>query len=820
MKKVTGVDINEEGYLILPMIPLRGLTIFPNMVMHFDIGREKSIHALEKAMIKNQHIFLASQKDENTDLPTTEDFYHTGTIARIKQMLKLPGDTIRVLVEGICRGRIQEVTEEVPYFKCLIEEIEEEEITNPSSTSEALMRSVLAAFDEYISAEQKAAPEIYATVATIDDPGRMADMIASHLEIKTEEKQEILECLDPDQRLKKINEILTREIEIMRIEHDISSKVKSQINQNQREYYLREQMRAIQEELGIDEEVEDEIQSWRDQLAALQLPEKTEEKIRKEINRMTKMQPASAESAVIRTYIETILSLPWNISSESVIDLKKAERILNHDHYGLDKVKDRVLEYLAVLRLSNTIKGPILCLVGPPGTGKTSIVKSVARAIGREYVRMSLGGVRDEAEIRGHRRTYIGAIPGRVINAIRDAGTNNPVFLFDEVDKLGADFKGDPSSALLEVLDPEQNKEFTDHYLEVPFDLSKVIFITTANSIETIPAPLLDRMEVIEVMGYTEEEKVEIAAKYLIPKKIEEHGLNKKNVKIPRRTVRDLINYYTRESGVRNLEREIANLCRKVARRTVTEGYDPEKVYRIRPADLERLLGKKRFHYDKIKGETEVGVTTGLAWTVVGGTTLFIETAAVPGTGKLSLTGQMGDVMQESARTGISYIRQIAQHLEIDQDFYKDKDIHIHIPEGAVPKDGPSAGVTMCTAMISTLTGIPVRRDVAMTGEITLTGKVLPVGGIREKVLAAHRAGIRKVMLPKDNAVDIDEIPKKVRDQLEFVLLEHVEDALKEVLVGTNESLTDFLAARHPEHIRTAEKSTVKKADDKANDDH
>lgn len=806
MKKVTGVDTNAEGHLLLPMIPLRGLTIFPNMVMHFDIGREKSINALEKAMIKNQHIFLAAQKDENTDLPTIDDFYHTGTIARIKQMLKLPGDTIRVLVEGICRGHIEEMLSEVPFFKCAIEEIEEDEDEEHTPTSEALMRSVLFSFDEYLSANQKAVPEVYASVATITDPGRMADMIASHLDIKTEEKQEILECLDTDERLRKINKILSREIEISRIEHDISSKVKSQINQNQREYYLREQMRAIQEELGVDEEIEDEVEKWKEQLAALHLPEKTTDKIKKEINRMTKMQPASAESTVTRTYLETILSLPWNTSSEGEIDLKKAEKILDQDHYGLKKVKERVLEYLAVLQLSNKVKGPILCLVGPPGTGKTSIVRSVARAIGREYVRMSLGGVRDEAEIRGHRRTYIGAIPGRVINAISDAGTNNPVFLFDEVDKLGVDFRGDPSSALLEVLDPEQNKDFTDHYLEVPFDLSKVIFITTANSISTIPAPLLDRMEVIEVTGYTEEDKVKIASKYLVPKKIEENGLDKKFVKFSQRSIRAIINDYTRESGVRNLEREISNVCRKVARKTVTQGQSEETVYRIEPKQLEEYLGKKRFRYDKIKGETEVGVTTGLAWTIVGGTTLFIETAALPGSGKLSLTGQMGEVMQESARTGISYIRQIADTLDIDQDFYKNKDIHIHMPEGAVPKDGPSAGVTMCTAIISTLTGIPVRKDIAMTGEITLTGKVLPVGGIREKVLAAHRAGIRMAMLPKDNAVDIDDIPEKVQNQMEFVLLERVEDALKEVLVDTEGRLKEMLSARHPKHIKAETK--------------
>ncbi|MGI6736490.1 MAG: endopeptidase La [Anaerovoracaceae bacterium] len=794
MTKVTGVDRNDKGCLILPMIPLRGLTVFPNMVLHFDIGREKSINALEKAMIKNQHIFLATQKDESTDLPTFDDFYHVGTVARIKQMLKLPGDSIRVLVEGIVRGEIDEMVMEVPYFKCTVREIEDEEPDPVPARTEALMRSVLSGFDEYLSINQKMAPEVLATVATVEEPGRFADMIASHLDVKTDDKQRILESFDCDDRLDTINRILSREIEILNIEQDISSKVKSQINQNQREYYLREQMRAIQEELGIDEEVEDEIQEWKKQLAELNLPEKTAEKVEKEINRMAKMQPASAESTVARTYIETILSLPWNISSEQEIDLVKAEKILNEDHYGLDKVKERVLEYLAVIQLSQSIKGPILCLVGPPGTGKTSIVKSVARAIGRKYVRMSLGGVRDEAEIRGHRRTYIGAIPGRVINCIKDAGTNNPVFLFDEVDKLGADFKGDPSSALLEVLDPEQNKEFTDHYLEVPFDLSRVMFVTTANTIETIPAPLLDRMEVIEVTGYTEEDKVQIAKNFLIPKKVAEHGLEKKNVRIPERTIRDIINYYTRESGVRNLEREIANLCRKIARRTVTErnrataaGEDPQtidEVYKIRIADLESYLGKRRFHYDKIKGETEVGVTTGLAWTIVGGDTLFIETAAMPGSGKLQLTGQMGDVMQESARTAVSYIREIADSLGIAENFYKEEDIHIHIPEGAVPKDGPSAGVTMCMAMISTLTGRPAHKDVAMTGEITLTGKVLPVGGIREKMLAAHRAGIKKVLLPEENLRDLDEIPEKVRTQMTFVPLKRVEDAIPEVLTG------------------------------------
>ena len=769
----------DAEFVELPMIPLRGLSVFPNMVLHFDIGREKSINALEKAMVNNQYIFLSSQMDENTDLPTPDDFYHIGTVGKIKQMLKLPGDSIRVLVEGLCRGSIDEVLFEVPYFKCRVKLLHDEE-QEPDSEAEALMRTVLGSFDEYINIDQNMAPEVFASVVTLESPGRMADMIASHLEIKIEDKQTILETLDQKERLRKLNDILRKEIEIMTIEQDISTKVKSQINQNQREYYLREQLRAIQEELGGVEEIEDEVADFRSKLAELNLDEKTAAKVEKEISRFSKMQPSSAEATVSRTYIETILELPWNTLSEDNIDLVKAEKILNEDHYGLDKVKERVLEYLAVIRLSESLKGPILCLVGPPGTGKTSIAKSVARSIGREFVRMSLGGVRDEAEIRGHRRTYIGAIPGRIINSIKECGTKNPVFLFDEVDKIGADYKGDPASALLEVLDPEQNKDFTDHFLEVPFDLSKVMFITTANTTETIPRPLLDRMEVIEVSGYTEEDKLKIAQKYLVPKQIKENGLTKDNIAFTKTGLRTIIDYYTRESGVRNLEREIGTLCRRVARQYVTG--NEEKVS-LNAAKVEELLGKKKFHFDKIRNKKEVGVSTGLAWTIVGGVTLFIETTAVPGTGKIVLTGQLGDVMQESAKTGISYIRSVADKLGIDEDFYKDKDLHLHIPEGATPKDGPSAGVTMCVSLISTLTGIPVRKDVAMTGEITLRGKVLPVGGIREKVMAAHRAGIRKVLLPKDNEPDIADIPETVRKDMEFVLLSDVDDALKEVLV-------------------------------------
>lgn len=764
-----------------PMIPLRGLSIFPHMVLHFDIGREKSINALEQAMIRDQYVFLASQKDENTDLPTADDFYHVGTVAKVKQMLKLPGDTIRVLVEGVARGKIIEMIQDDPYFECEVDEdIEQDTAEEDQEREEALIRMTLAAFEEYAALSEKTPKEVFHSVAGIQRGGALADAIAWHMKLSVEDNQKVLEALEPCERLETVYTLLVREIEIMGIELDINRKVKEQMSQNQREYYLKEQMRAIQGELGFDDDLDDEIIKWHEQMDELELPADICEKLEKEINRLNRMQPTSAEAGVIRTYIETILALPWNKLSEEHIDLKEAEKILDEDHYGLEKVKERVLEYLAVVELSHEIKGPIICLVGPPGTGKTSIAKSIARATGREFVRMSLGGVRDEAEIRGHRRTYIGAIPGRVINSIKDAGTRNPLFLFDEVDKLGSDFKGDPSSALLEVLDPEQNKDFTDHYLEVPFDLSKVMFITTANSLNTIPGPLLDRMEVIEVTGYTEEEKLQIAKKYLIPKKTKEHGLEKSQFKMTDKAIRDLINYYTRESGVRNLEREIANLVRKVARKVVTDGIEG---YKVGPKDLEELLGKKRYRYDKISGKSEVGVVTGLAWTVVGGDTLFIETSAVPGTGKLQLTGQLGDVMQESARTGISYIRSVAHKHGIDENFYKEKDIHIHVPEGAVPKDGPSAGVTMCVAMISTLTGIPVRKDVAMTGEVTLRGNVLPVGGIKEKVLAAHRAGVRTVLLPFENERDIDEIPENVREQMNFVLIKNVDEALKEALV-------------------------------------
>lgn len=770
---------------VMPLIPLRGLTVFPEMGLHFDIGREKSIVALERAMMMNQTVFLVSQKDAETDLPTVDDFYHIGTIAKIKQMLKMPGDNIRVLVEGVCRGEIDTLIKETPYFKARVKQIPEQLYPEGVPTDLlALMRMALQLYKQYLRYQSKD-DNRYNSAAAVKNPGRLADVIATGMDVKIHDKQVIMAEVDPGRRLEKVCALLNNEIEILRMQNEISAKVKEAVNKNQKEYYLREQMKAIQEELGNDEDIEDELNAWEEKLEKVVLPEAVQEKVVKEMKRYRKMPQSSAESGVIRSYIDWILDLPWNVSSQDNIDVIKTKEILEEDHYGLDKVKDRVLEYLSVMKLAGELKGPILCLVGPPGVGKTSIAKSVARSIDRKFVRMSLGGVRDEAEIRGHRRTYIGAIPGRIMSGIKEAGTNNPVFLFDEVDKIGADYKGDPASALLEVLDPEQNKDFMDHYLEIPFDLSKVMFITTANTIDTIPRPLLDRMEVIEVTGYTEEDKVQIADKYLVPKKVKENGLSDSNVTVTEAAIRTIINDYTRESGVRNLEREISNVCRKVARQVVETG---KAETAIDVPEVRQLLGKRRYHYDKVEGVNEIGVTTGMAWTIVGGDTLFIETTVVPGNGKLVLTGQLGEVMQESAKAGISYIRSRAKELGINENFYKENDIHIHIPEGATPKDGPSAGVTMCTSVISALTSTPVHKDVSMTGEITLRGKVLPVGGIREKVLAAHRAGIKKILLPKENESDIDEIPENVRKQLTFVLLETVDDALREALVQPEKS--------------------------------
>ena len=769
----------------MTLIPLRGLAIFPYMVLHFDVGREKSINALEEAMVSEQLIFLTSQKEAEIDIPTVDDFYHVGTICKIKQMLKLPGDTIRVLVEGIARARVKEVIQEEPYFKAVLEEVDYLEEVEPDKETEALMRSVMDAFEEYVNVGSKVTPEILLTISDIEEPDRFCDTVAANMNLKPRQKQDILEIFDPKERLEKLYEILLEEIEILEIEKNINMRVKKQVNRLQKEYYLREQLKAIQKELGEDEEALDEIDEYKERLVKLKIPKEVKEKIEKEIKRLTSMSSSSAEAAVIRNYVDTFFSLPWDKETKDKLEIKEAQKILDEDHFGLEKVKERILEYLSIRKLAKSMKGPILCFVGPPGVGKTSIAKSIARAMNRKFVRVSLGGVRDEAEIRGHRRTYVGAIPGRIINAIKEVKTKNPVFLFDEIDKMASDFRGDPASAMLEVLDPEQNKEFTDHYMEIPFDLSKVLFITTANSLSTIPGPLRDRMEIIELSGYTEMEKLEIAKRHLLPKQIKEHSLADGFVKIPDKTMLDIINYYTRESGVRTLERTLGKLCRKAAKSYVE---NPKlNMVKVTSANLEKYLGKHRYSYQTVAEKPQVGIVTGLAWTTVGGDTLSIEVALMPGTGKLVLTGQLGDVMKESAQAGLSFIRSKVKELGIDEEFHKNMDIHIHIPEGAIPKDGPSAGITMATAVISALTGVPAKSDVAMTGEITLRGRVLEIGGLKEKALAAHRAGIKTVIIPKENEKDIDEIPQNVRRALKIIPVQTMDEVLENILVAKDD---------------------------------
>ncbi|MBE0450489.1 MAG: endopeptidase La [Clostridia bacterium] len=768
----------ENKVINLPLIPLRGLSIFPYMVLHFDVGRKKSIKALEAAMAKDQRIFLTTQFDIDNDSPESTDFYKVGTICKIKQMLKLPGDAIRVLVEGIQRAEVELITEEEPYFrvevKTYLDSLEIDKETR------ALMRSAISAFEKYIAISNRVSPDVILSVSSIDEPGRLSDIIAAQITLKTEQKQELINSIDVKERLEQLLKILLTEIEILEVEKNINDKVKNQINKSQKEYYLREQIKAIRDELGEEEAQEDEIEVMRKQLKKLRLSKKIEKKVSNEIDRYSRLSPSSAESGVIRSYVNWILDLPWKKETKDEIDLVKAQTILDEDHFGLESVKERVVEYLAVRDLTHSMKGPIICLVGPPGVGKTSIAKSIARSLGREFVRMSLGGVRDEAEIRGHRRTYIGAIPGRIINGIKEAGTKNPVFLFDEIDKVSSDFRGDPASALLEVLDPEQNKEFTDHYLEVPFDLSKVMFITTANSLMTIPRPLLDRMEVIQVSGYTEYEKLNIAKKYLVPKEMEEHGMAKSSLSLSDDALLELIRKYTRESGVRELERKIANICRKAAVRVVK---GEVKTVRITDKNIDKYLGKSKYHYDLIAEEDQIGIVTGLAWTTVGGDTLSIEVNTMKGKGKLQLTGQLGDVMKESAQAGLSYIRTIASMYGIEENFYETLDMHVHIPEGAIPKDGPSAGITMATAMISALSGIPVNRFVAMTGEITLRGRVLPIGGFKEKALAAKRAGIKKILFPYENLKDLEEIPETIKKEIEFVAVKSMDEVLEHALV-------------------------------------
>lgn len=773
----------------LPLIPLRGLAIFPYMILNFDIGREISLKALDQAMMDEELIFLTSQKEAEVDEPGEEDFYHVGTICKVKQMIKLPGDTVRVLVEGVSRGRVKKIEQEDGYFRAVIEEIVFDSDNLDSETEveiEAFVRNVFDAFEEYINIGNRVSPEILISLVDIEDVDRFIDTIAANIYLKSSQKQEILEEFDIRKRLELIYSILLEEIDILKIEKKITLRVKKQMNKVQKEYYLREQLKAIQKELGEEEDINSEADEYREKLKKIKAPKTTKEKIEKEIDKFSKISSMSPDVSVSRNYLDTIFSLPWNKETKDKLDITKAKDILDEDHYGLEKVKERILEYLAIRTLAKSLKGPIICLVGPPGTGKTSIVKSIARALNRKFVRISLGGVRDEAEIRGHRRTYVGSIPGRIINGVKEAQTKNPVFLFDEIDKMAADYKGDPASAMLEVLDPEQNKDFVDHYLEIPFDLSKILFVTTANSLGNIPRPLLDRMEVIEVSGYIEEEKLNIAKKYLLPKQIKEHALKENFIKIDDETLRSIINHYTREAGVRTLERTIGKICRKVAKKYVEDPTLEEVV--INKSDLETYLGKDMFKYQLAEVNPQIGLVNGLAWTEVGGVTLEVEVNVLKGKGEIVLTGKLGDVMKESAKTGISYIRSIVDKFDIDPEFYKTNDIHIHIPEGAVPKDGPSAGITMALAVISALTKRPVPGNIAMTGEITLRGRVLAVGGVKEKLLAAHRAGITKVLIPKECEADLDEIPENVKEKMEFVLVEHMDEVLEQALLKSGEN--------------------------------
>lgn len=762
----------------LPLLPLRGLLIFPSMVLHLDVGRDKSVAALEKAMMGDQIIFLAAQKKVSLNEPTPEDIYRVGTLAKVKQMLKLPNGTHRVLVEGIKRGEIIQYQENDIEFIVEVKEITD--IHGETYEEEALKRSLLDQFEQYINVSRKITRETFMTIADIDEPGRLADMIASHLPLKITDKQDLLATENIVERMEKLVKLITDEKKILDLERKIDQQVKASMEKTQKEYYLREQLKTIQKELGEQDGKMGEIADLQKRIENSDMPQRIVDVALKELGRYEKVPQSSAESSVIRNYIEWLLSLPWSEKTEDTIDIEQAQKILDQDHYGLEKVKERILEYLAVQKLTRSIKGPILCLVGPPGVGKTSLAKSIARSVNRNFVRISLGGVRDDAEICGHRRTYIGAMPGRIIQGMKKAQTINPVFLLDEIDKMANDFRGDPSSAMLEVLDPEQNNAFSDHFIEEPYDLSNVLFIATANYINNIPAPLLDRMEVIKISGYTEVEKTHIAKEHLLPKQLKENGLKKGNLQIRHKALKQIIRTYTREAGVRGLERQIATLCRKTAKTIISK---ERKRVIVTEKNLSQWLGKPLYRYGQMEKENQIGAATGLAYTASGGDTLSIEVTHYPGKGKLTLTGKLGDVMQESAQAAFSYICSRANELNIDPDFYEKYDIHIHVPEGATPKDGPSAGITMATALVSSLTGRAVKKEVGMTGEITLRGRVLPIGGLKEKSLSAHRAGLTTIIIPEDNKRDIDDIPESIRHDLTFIPVNHMDQVLESALV-------------------------------------
>jgi ATP-dependent Lon protease len=770
---------NPSQTAAVPLLPLRELIVFPHEVYPIFVGRQKSIKALEVSEAQKRPILLVAQKDAKVAEPSPQDLYTVGTLGVVVQLLRLPDGTVKALLEGKKRARIVRYLQQDDYFQVEVEEIDE--VCDRTTEVEALIRSVTSTFDNYVRLNKKIPPEMVTSIASVDDPGFLADKLVGHLSIKLEDKQALLETTNPAERLEKILGYMKSELEILEVEKRIRSRVKKQMEKTQKEYYLNEQMRAIQKELGEKDEFKNEIQELEEKLRRKKMPAEARDKCEREIKKLKMMSPMSAEATVVRNYLDWFLALPWFEYTEDKLDIKEAERILEEDHYGLEKVKQRILEYLAVETLVGQMKGPILCLVGPPGVGKTSLGKSIARATGRKFVRVSLGGVRDEAEIRGHRRTYIGALPGKIIQSLRKAGSSNPVMLLDEVDKMSTDFRGDPSAALLEVLDPEQNCTFNDHYLDCDYDLSKVMFITTANTLDRIPRPLQDRMEVIRIPGYTEAEKLNIAKRYLIRKQREANGLHDENIEFSDGAILGIIRRYTREAGVRNLEREIASTCRKAAVEVVKT--DRNAHVKVTGGSLSKYLGPPRFRYGIAENEPQVGVATGLAWTELGGELLNVEVTIVPGRGKLTVTGQLGEVMQESAQAALSYVRSRAELLGLDKNFYQKIDIHIHIPEGAIPKDGPSAGITLATALVSALCRVPVRNDLAMTGEITLRGRVLPIGGLKEKVLAAHRGGIKTVLMPKENEKDIEEIPAPILKGVQLVPVEHMDDVLRRALV-------------------------------------
>ena len=763
---------------VMPVVPMRGIVVFPGMNLNFDAGRDVSVKALELAAEEKTSVFLTTQRNAEVEKPHMNDLYPVGTVVKIKQVMKIPGNGVRVVVEGIKRGILCEIISTSPYYEAIIEDTEEFR-ADSQKLEEAYLRSLHSMYEEYFARAPKTASEQFMAVMSSNDIGRVCDIIVSAIDFNIEFKQGVLEECDLCARAELVLSALKNHIGVLELEQKIARRVKENIDKNQREYYLREQLKVINKELGEGADPVEESDEYRSRINKLKIAKETKGKLLKEVDRFAKMPPSSAESGVIRSYLDTVLDMPWNKITRETFDIKDAEKILNEDHYGLEKVKERVLEYLAVRHFTGGKSSAILCLSGPPGVGKTSVAKSVARALGRKYVRVSLGGIHDEADIRGHRKTYIGSMEGRIMAAMKEAGTKNPLILLDEIDKMGADYKGDPSAALLEVLDYEQNSAFRDHYLEVPFDLSKVLFITTANTLDTVSRPLLDRMEIIELSGYTYEEKFHIASEYLVKKALDKNGLTDKQLKITDEAIREIIDYYTREAGVRKLEQTLGTLARKAAK-TILDG--DKKSIRITPKNLEDYLGKRRYHIDMMNDKSEVGVVRGLAWTSVGGETLSVEANVMDGTGKVELTGKLGDVMKESAMAAISYIRSKADTLGIDGEFYKNKDIHIHVPEGAVPKDGPSAGITMATALVSALSNKPVRNDIAMTGEITLRGRVLPIGGLKEKSLAAYRAGIRTVIIPEENKPDIDDIPEEIRKSIKFIPAQNMDAVLKRAL--------------------------------------